>query len=1247
MPMQIQDLFLKPLHRSINGVVKADQKDRETVYQELDEYVVTNELETHFRAFFESYATPLDAPSIANRVGVWISGFFGSGKSHFLKVLSYLLANVEAEDEAGNQRRAADFFDEQKLQDAMIRADVAKAVQQPADVILFNIDSKAGSNDDGNPILNVFLRVFNEYQGFSGDHPHIAHMERHLAQRGVLERFREAFKAASGLVWEDERDGYQFYQDDIEQAISQALELSPEAAHKWFEESEHNFSVSVESFCRWVKDYLDAKSPTQRIAFMVDEVGQFIGSDTRLMLTLQTLTENLGTICGGRAWIVVTSQADMDAVLGEMTAAKANDFSKIAGRFKTRLSLSSSNSDEVIRKRLLPKTPEAAGELARVYDEQGTILRNQLTFDRSGPTLKNVEDEDSFIANYPFVPYHFQLVQKVFEEIRKVGATGAHLAYGERSMLDAFQMAAKDVSDRPVGTLVPMHSFYRAVEGFLDTAVKRTIDQASENTALDEGDVEVLRTLFMIRYVDLVKGTLDNLVTLSITRIDDDRLAIRERLEGTLARLEKESLVTRNGEEFLFLTNEERDITRQIKATEITSSDENKLLADMIYRDRLRDRNKYRYPLNKTDYSIGRYLDGHTIDGRLQGQLRVEVVSPLDIDYTHRYSVHSGETGCLHRSGEDGGQVLIRLGDSKAFFDDLRTYIKTEKFIRLNSASGDRSIERILTDRGRENQERRKHLLVWLEERLRDADIYALGQKLELNNSQLASRLDDACQYLLENTYTKLGYLEVLTSDPMRELLAVMTADDIGQQAIDLDGEEGNPQAVREVEQYIGLHGSEPVPLNPLLERFSNRPFGWPADETLLVLGRLYAAGRLTFHTSGAALAGKEAFELLNNSRRRSEVRLHKKRQTDDAVLRQVRNLTKDLFSKLGPTGEAELYAFYIEQFSTWKKDLEAYRSKTDVGHFPGRATIDSTLKEVERLLRIDDSFDFFKAVAGRQEDLLDLEEDYRDLHEFFTKQLTIWNQLQQALNRFAPNRTALEKDSEAKAALAELDRIYASDAPYGMLQKVAGLIHTVDQTNTQLLEQKRENAVGLLDKRIARVSAEIVKSGIGTSELSNRLLRPLQLLKQDIDATANIAQIYMLQSDTANDCELESLDELYREQQAEAERQRAASQQVGSSTADNGAASNTNTQADSTSQPEHGTAAKAGSGPATSVDEVREPATVAAPKPVTSVSVSEVLSRSHEGVYLESQQEVDAFLDALRNELDDAIRADKRIRLR
>ena len=392
-------------------------------------------------------------------------------------------------------------------------------------------------------------------------------------------------------------------------------------------------------------------------------------------------------------------------------------------------------------------------------------------------------------------------MQKVFEEIRKVGATGAHLAYGERSMLDAFQMAAMSVAGKEIGALVPMHAFYRSVEGFLDTAVKRTIDQASENASLDAFDVQILRTLFMIRYVDLIKGTLDNLVTLSIEKIDEDKLALRKRIEETLHRLEKESLITRNGDEFLFLTNEERDITRKIKATDIASTDENKELASLIFKDLLKDKNKYRYHINKTDYSIGRYLDGHTLDGRYESDLRVEVVSPLDLDYDQLK-----EAGCINKSSEGvAGQAVIKLPDDNTFFQELRTWLKTNKFIRLNDDGTNSDLTRILADRGRENQERRKRLRHTLEDMLLRAECYALGQHLKLSSTSLAIRFDEACEYLLENTYTKLGFLKVLQDDPMRELKAVLTVDDIGQMGMELDGEEGNPQAVKEVEQYITL----------------------------------------------------------------------------------------------------------------------------------------------------------------------------------------------------------------------------------------------------------------------------------------------------------------------------------------------------------------------------------------------------------------------------------------------------------
>ncbi|MCF8004221.1 MAG: BREX system P-loop protein BrxC, partial [Chromatiaceae bacterium] len=370
--MLIKDLFTKPVDRPINGVIKADQDDAASVWQELDEYVITKELDSHFRTFFDTFLKALDNsgdPHILGLIGVWISGFFGSGKSHFLKILSYLLENREISYQ-GQTRRAIDFFDG-KIQDAMLAGDIKRAVSTDTDVILFNIDSKADSGSGRDAILRVFLKVFNEKLGYSGDYPHLADMERRLDGQGKLADFKAAFHAVAGVDWEAERDGYSFYQDEMVQALGDALGKSPEGARSWLERAEADFDslLSVENFAGWVREYLDQprrddgsqgsglqgspghqphqpnQHPNRRIVFLVDEIGQFIGQDTHLMLSLQTITENLGTACGGRAWVVVTSQEDIDAILGEVRASKANDFSKIQGRFKTRLSLSSGNVD--------------------------------------------------------------------------------------------------------------------------------------------------------------------------------------------------------------------------------------------------------------------------------------------------------------------------------------------------------------------------------------------------------------------------------------------------------------------------------------------------------------------------------------------------------------------------------------------------------------------------------------------------------------------------------------------------------------------------------------------------------------------------------------------------------------------------------------------------------------------------------------------------------------------------------------
>jgi len=338
----------------------------------------------------------------------------------------------------------------------MLMGTIKQAVSKDADVILFNIEGKADQAKGRDSILAVFLNVLNELEGYSPDHPHIAHMERYLDRQGKYDQFCLEYKKLTGTDWKDHRIDYQFNQDEITDTLSKVLDQSKDTCRGLIDHAETDFSLTVENFSKWTKEYLNKKGKNHRIFFFVDEIGQFIGQDGHLMLSLQTIIENLGVTCEGRAWVIVTSQENIDKVLGSLGNARTNDFSKIQGRFKIRISLSSANTDEVIQIRILKKDENVIEELKQLYRPYEDILKNQLSFSHTGMTLESFKSNDDFVKNYPFIPYQFKLLQKIFETIRRVGASGLHLSRGERSMLEAFQFATQIVSEKELGVLVPL-----------------------------------------------------------------------------------------------------------------------------------------------------------------------------------------------------------------------------------------------------------------------------------------------------------------------------------------------------------------------------------------------------------------------------------------------------------------------------------------------------------------------------------------------------------------------------------------------------------------------------------------------------------------------------------------------------------------------------------------------------------------------------------------------------------------------
>lgn len=561
--MQIKNMFEKQIDRDIKGVIKVGQSDEENIYQELDEYVVTKELLKHFRVFFENYEKGIDG--YTDKMGVWISGFFGSGKSHFLKILSYLLKNSTVEG-----KRAIEYFTgcesdagiRPKIEDPMLIAEMTKAGETDSDVVLFNIDSKGsakiGSGKEA--IVEVFMKVFNEMQGYCGSVPYLADFERQLDGEGRFEEFKEKFEQIAGAPWEKKRQAFAVIQDKVVKTLVEMDFMSEEAARNWCKNAKGNYDLSIEKFVSLVQEYCAKKGPNHHVIFLVDEIGQYIADDTQLMLNLQTIVEDLGTACRGKAWVIVTSQEDIDSI----TKTKGNDFSKIQGRFDTRLSLSASNVDEVIRKRVLAKNDTAAQALRLIYEQKESIIKNLITFTVDTADKKLYADKADFADCYPFIPYQFSLLGQVLTAVRTHGASGKHLSDQSRSMLALFQESAIRVMDKEDGVLVPFSYFYNPLHKFIDHQHSQVISDAEDNSKLDEFDVELLKVLFMIKYVKEIKANADNLTTLMISNIDDDRIEVRSKIEESLKKLIKETLVQKNGEIYIFLTNEEQEINNAI-----------------------------------------------------------------------------------------------------------------------------------------------------------------------------------------------------------------------------------------------------------------------------------------------------------------------------------------------------------------------------------------------------------------------------------------------------------------------------------------------------------------------------------------------------------------------------------------------------------------------------------------------------------------------------------------------------------
>jgi hypothetical protein len=400
-------------------------------------------------------------------------------KSHLLKMLALLLENREV---GGSP--TLDLFLPKCGDNEILRGDLKRAVAIPSQSILFNIDQKADviSKRQIDALLAVFVKVFDEMCGYYGKQGHIAQFERDLDARGLYDEFKQAYEKVSGRPWQIGREQALLEAKNIAKAYAEVTSGDESDAKGILDKYRTEYRVSIEDFAEKVQAYLDQQSGDFRLNFFVDEVGQYIADNVKLMTNLQTIAESLATKSRGRAWVIVTAQEDMNTVVGEMTQQQGNDFTKIQARFANRMKLTSADVAEVIQKRLLSKNEDGVAQLSDTYHAQVNNFKTLFGFADGSQTYRNFQDRDHFIHSYPFIPYQFPLFQSAIQNLSQHNAfEGKHSSVGERSMLGVFQQVAVQIGERPVGQLATFDLMFEGIRTVVKANIQRAILQAEHH----------------------------------------------------------------------------------------------------------------------------------------------------------------------------------------------------------------------------------------------------------------------------------------------------------------------------------------------------------------------------------------------------------------------------------------------------------------------------------------------------------------------------------------------------------------------------------------------------------------------------------------------------------------------------------------------------------------------------------------------------------------------------------------------
>lgn len=1108
----------KDIYRGIEKVVTFGNATEEHLKHEVSEYVVTEKLRDNFEKIADALYTGMSDSS--TEIGIWVSGFYGSGKSSFAKYLGFALKKDMMIDGQSFMQRLAHRINstpiEQLFKSILERHDPA--------VVLLDCATEQIKGGTLPPILELLIAKVYSLAGYSTD-SRLANLEQELVKDDKLEEFKR-------IVTDEFEENWDILKNESQlKAVAIASQLASRLYPKIWKDDRAFRTTRVDDM-RSDKQKVESLLETIRnitgkenVVFIVDEVGQYISAKNELILSLQGTMENLKDIGKGKAWLLATAQQTLTE---DNPNARLNSdkLYKLDWRFPIKAEIEASDIKEICTQRLLGKSNDAAGDLKLLYTKHGEKLKHFTKLENSERTMyvKAGLDEKLFVDLYPFLPQHFEIIISLLGRLAKItGGVGLRSAIKviQDILTSTLPSENQPLAEFPVGKLASVYHIYDVLKGDIRKSyshVVAAVDKVVNFYGDNSEQAKVAKSIGLLQLLEDLFLSPSNVAVLMHPSIDSESVKDQTiKIIDEIKSMPNNTLQEIDGQ-LLFMTDAIINIENEKSKIVPQGSDKRRVYEDII-KDifspvpsaRLHNTKTIKSGVNlNLDMRTFKMLEGNE-EIQLEAGFVMEAEYPKIMEELIRNSTESSNSSRMYLLGKLAGQVE----------DDIIEIVKCDEI--SNRRVEDKEINDYLNSQKQQAQALRSKIRRAIVNSFEKGEIIFRGTSspVKAYGSKLREAIQSKLKDVAEIVFDK--YVQAPVNIPGADAEKLLNFPDLRRlptaiNHFDIVKSDGRidlkKEAIVSIQEFIEREGH--VEGRKLLEYFDSARYGWSKDTTRYLVALMFIASDIKLRISGQDIKvkGPKAIEALKNVNGFNKIGISRYDQEDrpsmDMLAKSVSRLAELTGETIAPLQDriAEVVRRHFPAFQT---KYSAIKTELEMLSLPGIDKARSVQDGISEILQGEGSDAAFR--LGKEEsdlfvNLIWIKEVYEAFRSGVKKEFKKALDLKKAIHDLPDSGIPKDLKDDTKLDFDTIEQImtsedFVNDIPT-LKESIANIENLVSDYCQKLLNAENDIIRGEIEKVKAEAKWSSLKP-YQREELSNTLNALIIQDKQGIEGIKEI----------------------------------------------------------------------------------------------------------------------------------------------